>query len=218
MLPAVIRALATKYPDFELEVSELTTEQQMSRLSEGKIDALLMVGSLPVKGLVFNPICRDPLVAMVSRQCPLANKKSISIEDLRDVNIIASRLKDCRFHQSYLHELFAPFGIIPKIIESPQSCSVQLAYAAAGEGVAITTASMAQCEFPHVVALTFDEPLPPMQLGLAALESNESLSMKIFRKIVIDHANNTLNSCASAISHPLSSRQPVAVMNRREAS
>lgn len=218
MLPAVIRALATKYPDFELEVSELTTEQQMSRLSEGKIDALLMVGSLPVKGLVFNPICRDPLVAMASRQSPLANKKSISIEDLRNVSIIASRLKDCRFHQPYLHELFAPFGIIPKILESPQSCSVQLAYAAAGEGVAITTASMAQCKFPHVVALPFDEPLPPIQLGLAALESNESLSMKIFRKIVIDYAGSNPNSCASVISHPLPSRQSVAVMNRREAS
>jgi DNA-binding transcriptional LysR family regulator len=217
LLPAAIRSLTTYYPDFELEVSELTTEQQMSRLSEGKIDALLMVGSLPVKGLVFNPICREPLVAMVSRQSPLAHKRSISVEDLREIRIIASRLKDCRFHQPYLHELFAPFGIIPKIVESPQACSVQLAYAAAGEGVAITTASMAQCEFPHVVALPFSEPLPPMQLGLAALESNESQSMKIFRKIVMDCASSTLNSCSSR-SDPVPSRQPVAMIGRRQAS
>jgi len=191
LLPAVIRALAAAHPEFELEVSELTTEQQMSRLSEGKIDALLMVGSLPVKGLGFNPICREPLVAMVSLQSPLAQKRSISVEDLRQTSIIASRLKDCRFHQTFLHDLLAPFGVIPKIVESPQSCAVQFAYAAAGEGVAITSASMAMCEFPHVVALPFAEPLPSMQLGLAAMETNESPSMRIFREVVMTCAGAT---------------------------
>jgi DNA-binding transcriptional LysR family regulator len=218
LLPAVIRALTVSYPEFELEVSELTTEQRMTRLSEGKIDALLMVGSLPVKGLVFDPICREPLIAMVSRQSPLALKRSISVEDLRHTSIIASRLKDCRYHQPYLHDLLAPFGIIPKILESPQSCSVQLAYAASGEGIAIVSASMGTCEFPHLVALPFVEPLPELQLGLAALETNQSSALKIFREIVLKCAAEELAYCGS--SRPLSApaRQQVAMIDRREAS
>jgi DNA-binding transcriptional LysR family regulator len=217
LLPAVIRTLTARFPDFELEVNELTTEQQMARLSDGSIDALFMVGSLPLEGLVFDPICRESLIAMVSRQSPLAQQRSISVDDLRRTSIVASRLKDCRYHQPYLHNLLAPFGIIPKIIESPQSCSVQFAYAASGEGIVITTASMGTCEFPHLVALPFREPLPSVQLGLAALETNESPSMKIFREIVME--------CVSALDNrnvrppfPVSARQQITMMTRREAS
>jgi len=218
LLPAVIRALAADYPEFELEVTETTTEQQMTRLAEGKVDALLMVGSLPVKGLRFDPIVREPLVGIVSRQSPLAEKRSISVEDLRHTSIIASRLKDCRFHQPFLHDLLAPFGITPKIVESPQSCSVQLAYAAAGEGVAISTASMAICAFPHVVTLPFAEPLPQMQLGLATMETNESPSIEIFRKVVMDCARSTLERHDVGHLHPMPAPQPVPIRARREAS
>ncbi|MEG9436286.1 LysR family transcriptional regulator [Edaphobacter sp. HDX4] len=218
LLPAVIRTLTSAYPDFDLEVSELTTEQQMARLSEGKIDALLMVGSLPVPGIIFDPICHEPLIAMVSRQSPLAQRRSISVEDLRHTSIIASRLRDCRYHQPFLHKLLSPFGIVPRILESPQSCSVQLAYAASGEGVAIVSASMATCEFPHLVALPFREPLPEIQLGLSAMEANESSSMKIFRDIVLKCAASTLERYGLAASVARPTRQQVAMMDRREAS
>jgi DNA-binding transcriptional LysR family regulator len=171
-----------------------------------------------VEGLVFDPICREPLIAMVSRQSPLAQKRSISVEDLRHTSIIASRLKDCRYHQPYLHDLLAPFGIIPKILESPQSCSVQLAYAASGEGVAIVSSSMGTCEFPHLVALPFVEPLPELQLGMAALESNQSSALKIFREIVMKCASEELASFGSPGPLPVPSRQQVAMIDRREAS
>ena len=218
LLPAVIRSLASGFPEFELEVSEMTTEQQMTRLTEGKVDALLMVGALPIKGLRFDPIIREPLVGIVSKQSPLTQKRTISVEDLRHTSIIASRLKDCRFHQPFLHELLAPFGITPKIVESPQSCSVQLAYAAAGEGVAISTASMANCAFPHVITLPFAEPLPQMQLGLAAMETNESPSIKIFRKVVMDCASSILERSDAPQLYPSLASQPVPIRASRQAS
>jgi DNA-binding transcriptional LysR family regulator len=218
LLPAVIRALTSAHPDFDLEVSELTTEQQMSRLSEGEVDALLMVGQLPVPGIVFDPICSEPLIAMVSRQSPLAQRRFISVEDLRNTSIIASRLKDCRYHQPYIRSLLAPYGITPKFLESPQSCSVQLAYAASGEGVAIVSDSMGTCEFPHLVALPFSESLPEVELGLAALGSNETHSLNLFREIVLKCAAATLDR--RSLSAPLAppTRQPITVMSRREAS
>lgn len=222
LLPAVIRALAANYPEFDLEVTELTTEQMMTRLPEGKVDAILMVGSLPVKGMRFDPICQEALVAMVSREGPLASRRSLSVQDLRETPVIASRLKDCRFHQPYLHNLLAPYGITPRIVESPQSCSVQFAYAAAGEGIALSTASMAACAFPHVVALPFAERLPEMQLGLAAMESNDSPAMNVFRQVVMECANATLIRTGKAsqvtAASALTPAATLALVNRREAS
>ena len=184
LLPAVIRTLSSEYPEFELEVSELTTEQQISKLPDGHVDALLMVASLPISGMRFDPLCKESLVAMVSRHSPLAKQRSISVQAFRQHSVIASKIKDCRFHQQSLQTLLAPFGITPRIVEAPYSCAVQFAYAAAGEGVAITMASMAACTFPDVVALPFEETLPDLQLGLASMESNESLALQIFRQVV----------------------------------
>jgi len=234
LLPSVIRALASKYPEFELEVSELTTEQMMARLPEGKIDALLMVSTLPIKGLRFDPICQEPHVAIVSRDSAFSERGSISVEDLRHTPVIASRLKDCRFHQPYLHSLLAPWGISPRIVESPQSCSVQFAYAAAGEGIALSTSSMSSCAFPHVTAVPFTEKLPEMQLGLASMDSNDTAAMKIFRKVVIECATSTLRRNRGAnhnstevrkdktplpapLSQPAAARS-IAILSRREAS
>jgi DNA-binding transcriptional LysR family regulator len=199
-LPTIIRALA-KFPEFEFEVIDLTTEQQLTHLPEGKVDALLMVPALPVPGMRFDPLCKESLVAMVSRQSPLANRSSISIHDLRNHNIIASRAQDCSFHQTFLKDLFAPFGITPHIIEAPQSASVQFAYAAAGEGIALTTTSMGNHPFPGVIAIPFIETLPEIQFGLAAMEINTSPAMNIFREVV-------LREIGHRTEYPLQKSQP----------
>jgi DNA-binding transcriptional LysR family regulator len=219
LLPAVIRALTAEYPEFELEVIELTTEQSMAHLSEGKLDALLMVGALPIEGLRYDPICKESLVAMVSRRSPLAARHYISVDDLRYTSVVASRMKDCRFHQPFLHRLLAPFGITPRIVESPQSCSVQFAYAAAGEGIAITTRSMSVCTFPDLVALPFKEALPTLQLGFASMASNETPAVSIFRKVVMECAKATLDRRMIESSQPPHLPQPVVSFPvRREAS
>jgi len=198
LLPAVLRSLAAKYPEFELEVIELTTEQQITRLPEGKVDAILMVGSLPVPGLRFDPICEEGLVAMVSTRNPLSKQDSLSVECLRETPLIASRMKDCRFHQPFLHALLAPFGITPRIVESPQSCTVQFAYAAAGKGLALATDSMSACAFPDIVARPFQEKLSKFQLGLATMSANDSAALAIFRKIVMECASDAFPRNATA--------------------
>ena len=191
LLPNVLRMLAQRYPEFELDVCELTTEQQMTALTDGKLDGLLMVGALPVPDAHFDLICRESLVAIVSRQNPLSQAKSISVEDLRHNKIIATRVDDCRFQQPFLHALLSPFGITPVIIEAPQSPSMQFAYAAADEGVVIATESMAQCMFPGVVTLPFVEALPPVQLGLVSIESKASRALNIFREVVMESARSS---------------------------
>ena len=219
LLPAVIRRLAAEYPDFELEVSELTTDQQISRLPEGKVDALLMIGALPIPSMRFDPICKERLVAVVARESALATRGTISVEDLRKHGIISSRPKDCRFHQPFLHNLLAPYGITPRIVEAPHSCSVQFAYAAAGEGIVITTASMAACTVPGVVFLPFEEQLPTVQVGLAAMENNDRVAMQIFRRIVLECAESIFAKTPVSpirtlrLHHPQTAAYPNRVAN-----
>jgi DNA-binding transcriptional LysR family regulator len=188
LLPHVLRTLTQRHPEFGLDVCELTTEQQMAALAEGKLDGLLMVGALPVAGARFDLICRESLVAVVSRENPLSQGESISVEDLRTNNVITTRVEDCRFQQPFVQALLAPFGITPRMIEAPQSCSMQFAYAAADKGLVITTESMAMCIFPGVVMLPFRETLPMVPMGMVSLASNSPQAMGIFREVVLESA------------------------------
>jgi DNA-binding transcriptional LysR family regulator len=184
LLSSVLRSLAAYDAGFQLELSELTTEQQIAKLPAGEVDALFMVSPLPIPEMRFEPICKERVVAMVSRHSPLARRRAISVNDLRDKKIIA---------QPYLRRLLEPFGIAPDILEVPYSCSVQLAYVGAGEGIALATASMMKCGFPDVVALPFIEKLPEVQLGIAAMKSNRSAALTIFRQVAVE--------CAAAANH-----------------
>jgi DNA-binding transcriptional LysR family regulator len=168
--------------------------------------------------LHFDPICSEPLVALVSRENPLAQKRALSIRDLQDVPLIASRRRDCRFHQPFLHNLFAPFGITPRIVESPQSCSVQFAYAAADEGVLIAPRSVAACAFPDIVSVAIQEDLPRITLGLSCMQVNNSVALKIFRQVALQNAQNLISvPVPSRLQSP--ARSSVSMMPaHREAS
>jgi DNA-binding transcriptional LysR family regulator len=193
LLPSVLRSLAAYDAEFHLELCDLNTEEQMARLPTGSIDALFMVGALPIPGVRFEPICSESVVAMVSRHSPLARRGTISVFDLRNKTIIASRPEENHLQHLYLRQLFNPFDIEPRILEAPSSCAVQLAYAGAGKGILLATASMMKCAFPDVVAIPFAERLPEVQLGIMALESNNSAALKIFRRVAVE--------CVTAASH-----------------
>jgi hypothetical protein len=61
---------------------------------------------------------------------------------------------------------------------------------------------MAACTFPGVVAVRFKETLPELQLGLAAMEANDTAAMTIFREVVMRCAHTTLERrTASYLAH-----------------
>jgi DNA-binding transcriptional LysR family regulator len=194
LLPEVIRAIVAHHPNVEIEVKELSTEQQLTHLVARHVDALLMTCELPIPGSKFEALYTDSLVALVPESSPLAQRDSVSLHDLARHRILAARPQDCRFHQPVLRSLLVPFGITPRFLEAPQSPAVQFAYVAAGAGVAIASRSTARCNFPGVVDVPILEPLPAVQLGLTSMHKNPSPAMAIFRKIVADCTRRVLTA------------------------
>ena len=192
LLPVVLRVLLARYPLFDLDVQDLTSEQQISHLSEHKIDAIVMAPSMPIAGAAFHPLCRVPVVALVSRNSPFAKCGSISVHHLRDTHLIATRTEDSRFQQPFIASLLDPYGVHPKIIESPQSWAVQSAYVAAGAGIVIAPRSSGYEDLPDVMPIPFIEPLPWIELGCMVMENNHSEALAIFRRVVTRCAHQPL--------------------------
>ena len=182
-LPQVLRELSSNHPDFDLQLFELNREQQIAALAEERIDAIFMVSDPCLADLRFDLLRDEAIVLIVPRQSPLAAQETVSVEELRHHNLLASRIEDCSVGQPFLHRMLAPYGIVPRIVEAPHSHAAKFAYLTAGAGLLIGTPSMAQTR-PDVVALPFEEPLPIAHLGLVSLKTNLSPALTLFRSVV----------------------------------
>jgi DNA-binding transcriptional LysR family regulator len=185
LLPAVLRTLARSHAGFEVEVADLTTEEQMEQMADRRIDVMIMMPALPIAGVHFVPLCTSPLRVLMSRRNPLASRGFLSVRELHGANVIASRPEDCRYQGPFLANLFSPYDVVPRLVHVPQSCSVQFAYVGADAGVMIAPYSAGFADLPDVVSIPFVEPLPEIELGYSVLADNKNEALPMFHQILL---------------------------------
>jgi DNA-binding transcriptional LysR family regulator len=181
---SILRALVTEYPTLELEILEMTIDAQAKALLDGTLDAVLMSPNLQVPGLQFDPICTEHLQALVSTESLLAERPTISVQDLRYTSVITSHSADSTFTPSLLTRLFAPFGVVPTIVETTRR-ALQFRYAASGMGIIVSTGSAHPDQYSKLTARLFLEELPRMELGLLSMKGEQTAVMKFLRNTIV---------------------------------
>ncbi len=81
-LPVFLDKFLSQYPDVELHVQELPTDEIVSRLKKGTIDCGLMATPFHDHSLTEMPMFYEPFVAYISRKSPLFSKKEIDAGEL----------------------------------------------------------------------------------------------------------------------------------------
>lgn len=142
ILPAALRDLQETYPDADISLKELTTNQQIMDLRQGSID--VGICHPPVTGeqdLTISVISRDPLMAALPLDHPLAKHKTIHFDELikqafvlfpetQGPNLYAAIVRAC--HQ---------FGGTLKIASHARRIHTQLSLVAGGLGVTLVPES-----------------------------------------------------------------------------
>lgn len=82
LLPLFVRQFLKKYPLVKLVVTELTTEQIIVQLRQGRIDAGILVTPLEEKGIIEQPLFYEELMAYVSKNEQAYKKTYILPQDI----------------------------------------------------------------------------------------------------------------------------------------
>lgn len=82
LLPLFVQSFTQKYPRVKLIVHELTTENIVSRLKEGRIDVAILVTPLQEKGIKEHVLFYEKLVAYVSKKNALFKKNYLLSKDI----------------------------------------------------------------------------------------------------------------------------------------
>jgi len=88
LLPMFLNTFLKAYPKVNLKIEELTTENIIKRLAEGKIDAGIAATPLKRDIIIERPLYYEPFSAYIPKNHRLSNSTKINIEDLENEDML----------------------------------------------------------------------------------------------------------------------------------
>jgi len=82
LLPMFLKNFIKKYPDVQLEIVEIPTEQMIEQILEGKIDAGIAATPLEEERIVEKPLYYEPFIGFIPETHRLFEKKFLEEQDL----------------------------------------------------------------------------------------------------------------------------------------
>jgi DNA-binding transcriptional LysR family regulator len=181
----IIRDYRKLHPDIKLSLYEMRTPEQMEALTSGKIDIAFARPLEPPfdRTLKAELLYRDPIVAVLPRDHPLAGKP-VSIEALAAERFVLCDRQMTPMLFDSIVALCSSAGFSPNIVNTSETWSGVVTLVESGEGIALVPSGVRYLRLSGVVI----SPLVPQSLymGLAVAwnPQNEGPVQQDFLRLV----------------------------------
>ncbi|HBM2906123.1 TPA: LysR family transcriptional regulator [Klebsiella michiganensis] len=159
-IKAVSDTLSTfrrRYPDVHIQTRETNTREQIVPLNEGALDLGLMRNTQLPGTLVWERVLREPLLAMVPRDHPLASKPRVSLRELaREPFVFFDPHVGTGLYDDILG-LMRRYDLTPAITQEVGEAMTIIGLVAAGLGVSILPASFRRVQLLEMCWLPIEE-------------------------------------------------------------
>jgi DNA-binding transcriptional LysR family regulator len=193
MLPAsVTRQLREIFPWMELGIREMTLQEQVKALLENQID----VGYVGLKTeeleetLGFEPICKVELLAALPSNHPLAEHKTLALEDLTGEHFIIVGKNASPTAYDRLLSILKSSGFIPNVAHQADKAHNLLRLVAAGFGVSVVPDFYKNYSIPDVVFHSLKENIE-IDWYVAWRKDNKSPLLMTFLNILRKEMGNS---------------------------
>ncbi|PTL75199.1 LysR substrate-binding domain-containing protein [Vitiosangium sp. GDMCC 1.1324] len=195
--PALLRAFRRRYPDVELSLQELRSQDQVVALHQEK----LKVGLLrPTKvqdaaGLHLEHLLEEDLMAVLPEGHPLAARSQVDMAVLvRESVILPPRESGCGILYDLVHQVCQREGFTPRITQHATELQARIGLVAGGLGVALVPVSMLKFRCDGVVYRHLQEPTPKLELAVASRAGERSPLVRAFIEVAREVAAAELAS------------------------
>jgi DNA-binding transcriptional LysR family regulator len=134
-LPPVLEKFRMKYPNVELVIMTDTTDVLVEALKAQRLD--LVLGMLPVsdRNLAVKPLCAEEIKIAISNQHPLAQKSTVTPEEVANLPFILYERKTVM--RRLIDQFFASIGVDPKIVMVMENIEAIKSLVGAGLGASV---------------------------------------------------------------------------------
>ncbi|MFO1325191.1 MAG: LysR substrate-binding domain-containing protein [Burkholderiales bacterium] len=129
-------------PDVRLVWQVMSSSELVQAVRQDQLDLALVSSPIEHDGLMLQQVHREPLVAILPSDHPFAQRRSISLRELRNETFaISSREQVPNYFDRFIGACHAA-GFEPKLEQQPQSIVIFLGLVAIGAAVTIGPASL----------------------------------------------------------------------------
>ena len=172
-MPEVIHYFNRNYPQVEVQIFDGNYDEIRDWIIHGQVDCGFL-SSIVADNLKFYPLCEDPLCAVMQKNHPLAEKKSVRLEELLEYPFI---IETPGCDNDILH-LLERCGKEPKTSYSFRDDTLIMAFVKNGLGVTISQ-KLVMKAFANDVESRPLEPGSSRIIGLAFVKTMNSVVTKI---------------------------------------
>lgn len=152
-IKAVSDTLSTfrqRYPDVHIQTRETNTREQISPLTEGRLELGLMRNTQLPDTLDWQVILREPLLAMIHRDHPLARQDEVSLIELgQEPFVFFDPHVGTGLYDDILG-LMRRYGVTPTITQEVGEAMTIIGLVASGLGVSILPASFRRVQLQEM--------------------------------------------------------------------
>lgn len=150
-LPIAIEAYRLRYPKVELRLRELATSAQIPALLDGILDLAFLRDGDATEGVQMSTLLKERYVAVLPETHALARRRSLHVRDLQDEPFVlfARRMGPLAFDRTI--SCCERSGFHPKIVQDATQWSTVVRLVAAGLGVSLAPACVANVALPGAV-------------------------------------------------------------------
>ena len=169
LLPRALKYFRESNPGVRVQLHDLSTQEMLRGLSEGKLHVALLVQVSPkaLVGLVFEELQRQPVCVAMHPAHPLARERRVGLEQIAKERLIAFTRTDYPEHQAWIAELLAPLNRSPQIVEEHDSITSLIAAVESGRGVAVIAQPVNGLASPRLKIHLLQPAPPPLAIGIA---------------------------------------------------
>jgi DNA-binding transcriptional LysR family regulator len=182
ILPRALRFFHETNPGVRVRLHDLSTQEMLHGLSEGKLKVALLV-QVPHKlmtGLTFEELHRCPICLAVHPAHRLAQMRKVGLEQVARERLITYTAADYPEYRAWLAGLFAPLNLVPQIAEEHDSATSVIAAAEAGRGVALVAQDLVWLAGPSLKVRPLIPAPPAIIFGIAYRKGVNSPMVKNF--------------------------------------
>lgn len=144
VLPPALKAFHHAYPQVELKLFEMLTEEQTDALRDLRIHIGIGRQPVAVGGCTSYPLMRERVMAALEPNHPLAAQQTVQIAELADTPLILyPKHQNAQFKRSVL-SLYRDAGVTPFVAHEAYEIQTAIALVAAGLGVTFIGESVAR--------------------------------------------------------------------------
>ncbi|MCI0538173.1 MAG: LysR substrate-binding domain-containing protein [Verrucomicrobiales bacterium] len=184
LLPPALRAFQAESPKVRVRLHDLSTEEILTGLREGKLQIAFLVrpSRAMMRGLRFEALARDPMRLAVPPNHAFARLHSVTLQQAAREPFVAFSRKEYPEYHEYLAKLFAPAKTKPRIAEEHDSAASMIAAIEAGCGLAMAPQSLICSTGPRLKLIPLSPTPEPLIIGGAWFKAGLTVPAERFLK------------------------------------